>query len=162
MHRLYLSIIVVLLLVITYLLVAREPGDSRIEAVGTEEISIAVLPFIGFGNENSDSNRLAEELTDLVVEELAKVPRVRVAGRGFVETAKKEHRTLKRIGQSVGVGQVMEGAVRRDGENLRVWAQLIDVDTDEHLWAHTYEFMASEPDMSYVAQLILDDLNLPQ
>jgi len=67
---------------------------------------------------------------------------------------------LREIAETLGVGTVLEGSVRRAGERLRITAQLIDARTDEHLWAETYDRRLTDvfEIQSEVAQRIADAL----
>jgi tetratricopeptide (TPR) repeat protein len=70
---------------------------------------------------------------------LAQIPGLRVAARTSAFEFKDRNVDVRRIGQSLGVRHVLEGSVRRDGDNLRVTMQLIDAATGYHVWAGSYD-----------------------
>jgi TolB-like protein/Flp pilus assembly protein TadD len=100
--------------------------------------SVAVLPFVDM-SENSDqayfSNGLAEELLNL----LAKLPELKVASRTSSFSFRDKPLDLPSIAKQLGVRYVLEGSVRKQGEKIRVTAQLIDARTNFHRWSETYE-----------------------
>jgi len=100
--------------------------------------TIAVLPLIdispGGGNEYLGDG-LAEELTD----RLTRVPGVRVAARTSAFAFKGKPADVREIAQTLAVRHVLEGSVRREGERLRVTAQLIDAQSGYHVWSHSYD-----------------------
>lgn len=100
--------------------------------------TIAVLPLIdispGGGNEYLGDG-LAEELTD----RLTRIPGVRVAARTSAFAFKGKPADVREIAQSLAVRHVLEGSVRREGERLRVTAQLIDAQSGYHVWSHSYD-----------------------
>jgi TolB-like protein/Flp pilus assembly protein TadD/DNA-binding winged helix-turn-helix (wHTH) protein len=100
--------------------------------------TIAVLPLIdispGGGNEYLGDG-LAEELTD----RLTRIPGLRVAARTSAFAFKNKADDVRKIGQSLSVQHVLEGSVRRDGDRLRVTAQLIDAQSGFHIWSQSYD-----------------------
>jgi TolB-like protein/Flp pilus assembly protein TadD/DNA-binding winged helix-turn-helix (wHTH) protein len=100
--------------------------------------TIAVLPLIdispGGGNEYLGDG-LAEELTD----RLTRIPGVRVAARTSSFAFKGKPADVREIAQSLSVRHVLEGSVRREGDRLRVTAQLIDAQSGYHVWSHSYD-----------------------
>src|SRR6476660_6444514 len=108
-------------------------------ASGIIEKSIAVLPF-----ENLSAEKQNEYFTDGVQDEilvyLAKIADLKVISRRSVMQYKSgTARNLREIGQQLGVAHVVEGSVQRTANRVRVIAQLIDAQTDAHLWAGTYD-----------------------
>src|SRR5882724_319484 len=103
------------------------------------EKSIAVLPF-----ENLSAEKQNEYFTDGVQDEilvyLAKIADLKVISRTSVMQYKSgTARNLREIGQQLGVAHLLEGSVQRTANRVRVIAQLIDAQTDAHLWAGTYD-----------------------
>ena len=98
--------------------------------------SIAVLPFVNMsGDEDYFADGLSEELLNL----LAKIPDLKVAGRTSSFAFKGRNEDLREIGEALGVEHVLEGSVRRSGDRLRITAQLIKVDDGFHVWSDTYD-----------------------
>ncbi|MES2894866.1 MAG: tetratricopeptide repeat protein [Pseudomonadota bacterium] len=105
---------------------------------GAPEKSVAVLPFATF-SALPDSEYFADGLTEEVINSLAQVPDLKVAGRTSAFYFKGKNEDLREVGRKLGVAHVVEGSVRRDGDNLRVTAQLISVKDGFHLWSKTYD-----------------------
>ena len=114
------------------------------EKVATEETlaepdkSIAVLPFINMSDDANNeffSEGLSEELLNL----LAKIPGLRVTSRSSAFSFKGKDFLIADIGRQLNVSNVLEGSVRKAGNQVRITAQLIKVDGDVHLWSETYD-----------------------
>ncbi len=107
-----------------------EPTDNR--------RSIAVLPF-----ENMSGDRENEYFSDGIAEEilnlLTKLPQLRVASRTSSFEFKDERINIPEAAAKLGVSTILEGSVRRAADRVRITAQLIEVDTDSHLWSETYD-----------------------
>ena len=98
--------------------------------------SIAVLPFV---NMSDDKDYFADGLSEELLNLLAKIPDLKVAGRTSSFAFKGKNEDLRAIGDALSVSHVLEGSVRRSGERLRITAQLIKVDDGFHLWSETYD-----------------------
>ena len=100
--------------------------------------SIAVLSFINMSDDASNeffSEGLSEELLNL----LAKIPGLRVTSRSSAFSFKGKDFLIADIGRQLNVSNVLEGSVRKAGNQVRITAQLIKVDGDVHLWSETYD-----------------------
>lgn len=100
--------------------------------------SIAVLPFLNMSGDAENeyfSDGIAEEILNLLV----KLPQLRVASRTSSFVFKGERVDMGMVAAKLGVGTVLEGSVRRAGDRVRITAQLIEVQTDSHLWSETYD-----------------------
>jgi TolB-like protein len=129
-----LVVAVGLLLVDKFLL--EESATPVNEIVATESQSIAVLPFVNMsGDEDYFADGLSEELLNL----LAKIPDLKVAGRTSSFAFKGRNEDFAAIGDALKVKHVLEGSVRRSGDTLRVTAQLIKVEDGYHVWSETYD-----------------------
>ena len=107
-------------------------------SVAEPEKSIAVLPFVNMsGDEENEyfSDGLTEELLNL----LAKVDDLRVSSRTSSFAFKGKDTSLPSVARELKVSNILEGSVRKSGVNVRITAQLIDVETDSHLWSETYD-----------------------
>ena len=100
--------------------------------------SIAVLPFVDM-SQSKDQQYLADGLAEELLNLLAKIPELRVAARtsSFVFKDKPEDMTL--IARDLHVAHVLEGSVRKAGNQVRITAQLIRADSGYHLWSETYD-----------------------
>ena len=100
--------------------------------------SVAVLPFVNFSRE-ADADGFADGLTEELINGLAQLPDLHVAGRTSSFYFKGRNEDLREIGRKLGVAHVVEGSVRRAGDRLRITAQLIKVADGFHLWSQTYD-----------------------
>jgi serine/threonine-protein kinase len=100
--------------------------------------SVAVLPFLNFSTD-PENEFFADGITEDVIAHLSKIRSLKVISRTSVMPYKKRDQTLREIGAKLDVTALLEGSVRRAGSRVRVVAQLIDAETDRHLWADTYD-----------------------
>jgi len=110
------------------------PGRSTAENART----IAVLPFTNLSG-NSEEEYFSDGITEDIITHLAKIGDLKVISRTSVMQFKGTTKTIREIGKTLNAGVVLEGSVRREGDQVRISAQLIDASTDEHLWAETYD-----------------------
>ncbi len=102
------------------------------------EASIAVLPFVNMSGEPEleyFSDGISEELLNV----LAKVPDLRVISRSSAFSFKDKNVAIPEIARQLNVAHILEGSVRRDGNQVRITAQLIEARSDTHLWSETYD-----------------------
>ena len=100
--------------------------------------SIAVLPFENM-SADPDNEYFSDGITEDIIAQLAKIQELKVISRTSIMKYKGTQRNLREVGSELGVGTVLEGSVRRAGNDVRIVAQLIKTETDEHLWAETYD-----------------------
>jgi adenylate cyclase len=104
--------------------------------------SLAVLPFVDMSpaaDQEYFSDGISEELLNL----LARLPDLQVAARTSSFAFKGRNEQVAEIGRQLNVAAVLEGSVRRDGDRIRVTAQLIDASSGFHLWSENYDRDAS-------------------
>jgi TolB-like protein/tetratricopeptide (TPR) repeat protein len=118
--------------------VTRGLSLGRPGAVAVAHKSVAVLPFANFSSEK-DAELFADGLTEEVINSLAQIPDLKVAGRTSAFYFKGRNDDLRLIGAKLGVSHVLEGSVRQEGERLRVTVQLIKVEDGFHVWSNTYD-----------------------
>jgi adenylate cyclase len=99
--------------------------------------AVAVLPFENLSAE-PDSAFFTDGLHDTVIGHLSRVSGLKVISRTSVMGYRGKQTNLKRIGRELGADHILEGSVQRSGNQLRVVAQLIDTDTDTHVWSSEY------------------------
>jgi TolB-like protein len=104
----------------------------------TVEKSIAVLPFINM-SEDAANEFFSDGISEEILNALAKVEGLKVAGRTSSFTFKGRNEDLRTIGETLGVNHILEGSVRKHGNKVRVTAQLIQVSDGFHLWSDTYD-----------------------
>ena len=102
-----------------------------------EQKAIAVLPFDSLSPDPADAY-LAEGLTEEITADLARLRALRVTARNSAVAAKARTRDVREIARLLNTRYVLEGSVRRAGSALRITAQLIDGETDAHLWSEKY------------------------
>jgi TolB-like protein/lipoprotein NlpI len=140
----------------------QKPADiSTPQSTQTAKKSVAVLPFINMSDDKENeyfSDGISEELLNVLV----KVEGLRVPSRTSSFTFKGSDKKVTEIGRELKVDNVLEGSVRKSGDRIRVTAQLIDVNTDSHLWSETYtreldDIFAVQDE---IAQAIVDALKV--
>ena len=110
----------------------------RVQSTAPDK-SIAVLPLENLSEEKENAY-FADGIQDELLSNLAKIKDLKVISRTSVMQYKSGiTRNLKEIAQQLGVGNVVEGSVRRSGNHVRVSVQLIDALTDRHLWVQNYD-----------------------
>ena len=102
------------------------------------ERRIAVLPFRNLSIRKEDEF-LADGLHDAVITQLSRLAELHVTSRQSVRAYRNTERSIRQIGEALGVGTVVDASVQRVGDTLRVAVQLIDARKDKHLWARRYE-----------------------
>jgi TolB-like protein len=138
-RKLDFTIIAVLSVAVAFLLLDRFFLADR---VGTNQASaatretVAVLPF---ANMSDDSDHFADGLSEELLNLLAKNPDLKVAGRTSSFSFKGESPNLQEVGEVLNVNYVLEGSVRRSGDQLRITAQLIKAEDGFHAWTETYD-----------------------
>jgi TolB-like protein len=100
--------------------------------------SIAVLPFEN-RSRNEDDEFFVAGVHDDLLTNLARIGSLKVISRTSVSKYKETEKTIPEIAVELGVATVMEGAVQRSGDTIRINVQLIDAQTDEHLWAEIFD-----------------------
>ena len=100
--------------------------------------SIAVLPFENM-TEQPGSDYFSDGITEDIISALSEINGLRVIARTSILQYKGTNKTVVQIAKEVNVNTILEGSVRRIDNNVRVVAQLIDIETDDHLWANTYD-----------------------
>lgn len=100
--------------------------------------SLAVLPLENLSGDPSQEY-FADGMTEALITDLGKIGVVRVISRTSAMQYKGTHKTLPQIARELNVDAVLEGAVLRSGNRVRVTTQLIEASTDRHIWAQSYE-----------------------
>ena len=105
---------------------------------GSNDQSIAVLPFVDMSpakDQEYFSDGMSEELLNL----LAKIQGLKVISRTSSFSFKGKNLDVRTIGDKLGVGNILEGSIRKSGNTIRITAQLIEVSKGTHLWSETYD-----------------------
>ena len=147
------------LLVVTSALLIYSLVNSPKGFTGKEK-SIAVLPFENMSNDTLQQY-FSDGFTEDIITQLSKIAELKVISRTSVMQYKNTTKNIKEIAEELNVAAILEGSVRKEGNNVRITAQLIDANTDNHIWAAQYDRNATEvlAIQSEVAQEIASELN---
>ena len=153
-HRLNAMIFIVMALALGYFAVDKFYISADREATQVETVtradqpqeqsareidrSIAVLPFADM-SPNQDQEYFTDGLSEELLNLLAKIPELKVASRSSAFQFKDKGVDILEAGKQLKVAHILEGSVRKDGNQLRITAQLIKADDGFHLWSETYD-----------------------
>jgi TolB-like protein/Tfp pilus assembly protein PilF len=116
----------------------RMRGPSSEPAAAASGHTIAVMPFVNMSSD-PEQEYFSDGMTEEVLNALANVPNLAVTARTSVFSLKGQNKDVREIGKLLGVAFVLEGSVRKAGDELRITAQLIRADNGFHLWSETYD-----------------------
>jgi len=111
---------------------------SVVTASPLKNTSIAVLPFADL-SPAKDQEYFSDGLAEQLIHDLAKVSGLKVVGRSSAFQFKGKNEDLRDVGRKLGVANVLEGSVRREGNHVRITAELIKTDDGFQLWTQTYD-----------------------
>ena len=118
--------------------VSSRPSKRNVSAAGVREASIAVLPFeVTGGDENQQY--FADGLTDDIIMELARFKKLFVSSRSASSAYRTYDIDPRQVGRELGVKHVLEGQVRRLGNQVRISVRLISAQSGEHLWSERFD-----------------------
>jgi len=129
----------------------RRKGDFR----------IAVLPFLDLSAEK-DQQYFCDGMTEELINAFTKVEGLRVVSRTSAFQFQGQHTDIRRIGQQLGVGAILDGSVRKSGSRIRITAELINVQDGFHLWSERYDREIADvfDIQDEIARTIVDTLKL--
>ena len=113
-------------------------ASTATDAAMPAQKSIAVLAFTDL-SPAKDQEYFSDGIAEEILNALVKVKDLKVAGRTSSFYYKGKNEDLRRIGETLGVAHILEGSVRKQGEKVRITAQLIKADDGFHLWSETYD-----------------------
>ena len=131
-------IIGVLAVAVVFLLVDKNTNSDSASLVETSDRSVAVLPFVAMSS-GPDDEYFADGLTEEILNSLTRVQDLLVTARTSAFHFKGQDLPIPEIAEALGVAHVVEGSVRREGNRLRVTAQLIRASDGFHLWSENYD-----------------------
>jgi len=147
-RRLDRTIIVVLAMALAYFAADKyllrpapeEPAVQEVSNAGpaTGPRSIAVLPLVNM-SADAENEYFSDGLTEELLNILAKVKELQVAGRTSAFAFKGKNEDLRSIAEKLNVESILEGSVRKDAERVRITVQLINAANGYHLWSETYD-----------------------
>ena len=114
------------------------PRKSRPSQPVAAKASIAVLPFVDM-SPDKDQDHFCEGMAEEIINALTKITGVHVASRTASFQFKGDTADIDHVGDQLGVDTVLEGSVRKEGDAIRVTAQLINVDDGFHIWSEGYD-----------------------
>jgi len=123
------------------LAVMAKPADVTASSIPVADVSaksVAVLPFSDLSPAH-DQEYFSDGMAEEILNALAQVKDIKVAGRTSSFFFKGKNEDLRAIGKTLGVANVLEGSVRKQGDKVRITAQLIQVSDGFHLWSRTYD-----------------------
>jgi eukaryotic-like serine/threonine-protein kinase len=100
--------------------------------------SLAVLPLANLSGDTTQEY-FADGMTDVLIADLAQISSLRVISRMSVMQFKGTKKPLREIARQLNVDAIINGSVLRSGDTVRITAELVDISTERHLWARTYE-----------------------
>src|SRR5271163_2898615 len=115
-----------------------EPATSIFQAPTAPRLSIVVLPFANLSDDR-EQQYFADGITEDLTTDLSRLAGMFVISRSTAFTYRNKPVDAKQLGRELGVRYVLEGSVRRSGNRVRVNAQLINAETDAHLWAERFD-----------------------
>ena len=113
-------------------------ADPQADLQTLDKHRIAVLPFSNVSPDPQDEY-FADGMTDEFISTVSKIEGLEVISRTSIMHYKKNARLVKDVSQTLGVGSILEGSVRKAGNKLRVTVQLIDAVRDKHVWSNSYD-----------------------
>src|SRR5262245_52341659 len=137
-RKLDFVIIAVLFLVIAGMLFQRFQAKVSPAVSSSPEKSIAVLPFENLSADKANAY-FAEGIQEEILTRLAKIADLKVISRTSTQSYQSKPRNLAEIAKQLGVANIVEGSVQKATDQVRVNVQLINTQTDSHLWADTYD-----------------------
>ncbi len=133
------------------------------DSVNIETASIAVLPFADM-SEEGDQEYFSDGLSEELLNALAKVKNMKVAGRTSSFKFKGQNENLQIIGDELNVSHILEGSVRKAGNRIRITAQLIKVGDGFHVWSETYDREITATNIfdiqEEISRTVLDELKV--
>jgi len=112
--------------------------EARERTRGLDRTRLAVLPLANI-SQDPDDVYFAEGMTEELIYTLSRIKGLRVIAQTSAMAYRGTTKTIREIGRELKVGSILEGSVRKAGERVRITIQLIDVETEEHLWAERYD-----------------------
>jgi TolB-like protein/Flp pilus assembly protein TadD len=113
-------------------------AEGEDDGVGSNSKSIAVLPFVNMSSD-PEQEYFSDGISEEILNALAQVKDLKVAGRTSSFAFKGENQDLRKVGEALGVANILEGSVRKSGNKVRITAQLIQVEDGFHLWSESYD-----------------------
>ena len=130
------------LLAITFVGITRARSSGR-QKHSRVPASVAVLPFLNLSG-SSENDYFSDGFTEELTTSLAEVQGIRVVARTSAFQFRGKNEDVRRVGDQLGVGAIIEGSVTRSGDDLHVTAQLVSTQDGYHLWSRTFDVPQSQ------------------
>ena len=139
-RSLWKFVLIPVLAVVAAVGIAREFRHARngLNVPSSNNTSIAVLPFADM-SPAKDQEYFSDGLSEQLINDLARVSGLKVVGRSSAFQFKGKNEDVREVGRKLGVANVLEGNVRREGDHVRITAELIKADDGYQLWSQTYD-----------------------
>jgi TolB-like protein len=119
------------------------PAKPIPQSAKVPRLSIVVLPFAHLSND-PEQQYLAEGITEDLTTDLSRIAGMVVISRTTAFTYRNRPIDIRQIGRELNMRYVLEGSIRRSGDRLRCNAQLIDAESDSHIWAERFDLLADD------------------
>ncbi|MFK5949075.1 MAG: winged helix-turn-helix domain-containing protein [Methylococcales bacterium] len=139
---------IVVLFILLQPLIFNQPADKSLNSNKTKQVplsntlqqkaTIAVLPFVNM-SADPKQDYFSDGISEEILNSLTQIDNLKVISRTSSFSFKNKKLSLLEVANILGVKNILEGSVRRDGNKIRITAQLIDATTDTHLWSKTYD-----------------------
>jgi len=131
---------VIIILLLSYFLYSNfDTGTASVEApVAAIDKSIVVLPFTNMSND-PDQDYFSDGMMEEILNHLVKIKDLKVISRTTAMQYKGTTKSVHKITEELNVATALEGSVRKDGDQIRINVQLIEGETDTHLWSESYD-----------------------
>ena len=131
-------VIIVLVFALGYHLFNENANKSKLAGSGLKEKSVAVLPFKNL-SDSAGNQYFADGITEDILTLLSRISDLRVTSRTSVEQFRDSKLSTSEIAEKLKVKYIIEGSVQKSGKSFRLWIQLIDAETGNHLWSDVYD-----------------------
>jgi adenylate cyclase len=116
----------------------RPVPEATAQSTSLDKHRIAVLPFVNM-SADGENEYFSDGITEDLITQLSKIPELSVIARTSVIGYKGSSKAVAEVGRELGAGTILEGSVRRAGDQVRITAQLVDTPSQAHLWAESYD-----------------------
>ncbi len=129
--------VIISVLILSYVIYSNDNLISKKTEVELKDKSIAVLPCMNLSDEK-DNQYFADGQMEAILNHLTKISELRVISRTTMLNYRETTKSIPEIAKELGVKYVLELSVQKSGQKVNITAQLIDADTDRHLWSNNY------------------------
>jgi serine/threonine protein kinase/tetratricopeptide (TPR) repeat protein len=138
LKKVFIPVVVVVALVLVAIIIWQLFPQKEAVLQPSGKPAVAVLPFVDLSPQK-DQEHFCDGMTDEIIAKLSQIKELKVISRTSAMRYKNTDKDIKEIGQELDVSTILEGSVRKEKENIRVTAQLINVGDSFHLWSDIYD-----------------------